>query len=195
MSPTATTPVPHPGASIRRAEAEDYAVVSRLYALVHSVHAQHLPAVFQPTTPADFSPGQFEACLNDDSLLLLAERGREVAGSLHAVLRRTDGEAGYLPGLTMFIVYVVTDPAVRRSGVASALIAAAAEWAAENDAMRIELAVWSFNAEALALYRKLGFDAAYTGMTITPSEMLARHGAGRLPQRPGPGFVRGKSEH
>jgi len=190
MSETAVKLEPPSELSIRRAEAKDHAVVPRLSNLVHEIHAAQMPDVFLPVAAVEFSIEQFEACLNDQNLLLLAERNGEVVGALHAVLHRTGGETVYVPCQTMLIWYVVTEPSARRRGVARTLIAAAAEWAAENDAARIELAVWSFNAEALALYRALGFTPVYTGMTIKPSEVLARHGTGRLPERPVPGFLR-----
>lgn len=51
-------------------------------------------------------------------------------------------------------------PAARRRGTASALVAAAAERAAEADASIMFLEVSVVNTPALALYKRLGFDQA-----------------------------------
>jgi hypothetical protein len=94
------------------------------------------------------------------------------------------GPGGYLPGRSVFIHYVVTEPALRRRGIATALIAATSEWAAEKEAYRINLVVWRFNADASALYRKLGFAEENVGLAIAPSTALDCCGGGRLPKRP-----------
>ncbi len=98
------------------------------------------------------------------------------------VLRQTEGRYGDLPARTLSIRNVATDPAARRRGIARSLIAAAAEWAAEKQAERIDLTVWSFNVAALEMYRRIGFAAAYTGLMVKPSDVIARLGSGRLPQ-------------
>ena len=66
---------------------------------------------------------------------------------------------------------------------------AAAEWAADKQADRIDLSVWALNTEALELYRKLGFAHARTGMMIRPSDALACWGRGRLPRPRPPGLA------
>ena len=89
---------------------------------------------------------------------------------------------GYRPCRTATIWYIVTEPAQRRRGIARTLMGAAAEWAEQKEASRIELSVWSFNDDARALYRKLGFAESHVHMTIKPSDALATCGSGHLPR-------------
>jgi len=117
----------------------------------------------------------------DDNLLLIAEDNGKPAGSVLASCHQV-GPGGYVPGRSVFIHYVVTEPQMRGHGVATALIAATSEWAAGKEAYRINLVVWRFNSDALALYRKLGFADANVGLAIAPSTALARCGGGRPPK-------------
>jgi GNAT superfamily N-acetyltransferase len=170
--------------SIRYAEARDFADVRRHWNAVHDLHAAHMPDTFNPLRATDMPPEHFGVYLNDRHLLLIAELDGAIAGSLLASLQVTEGVPGYMPGYTINIWHVFTEQEARRRGVASALLAATAEWAQSQGAVRICLTVWSFNAEALALYSKLGFGAAYTGLMTSPSHAVERLGQGRLPRRP-----------
>lgn len=170
--------------TIRRAGEGDYAVVRRHFELSHDAHAIHLPEVFLPMRLGDFSIAHFSYYLADANLVLIAELDGTIAGSLLASVSEAPPYQGLRPCRTMFIWNVVTEPAARRRGIARSLVAAAAEWAAEKKAERIDLMVWSFNVAALALYRNIGFADAYAKLTIKPSEVLARLGTGRLPAPP-----------
>jgi diamine N-acetyltransferase len=169
---------------IRFGEPTDFEDVRRHWALVQDAHATHMPETFRPMEASDLQVEHFYGYLNDPWLLLIAELDGAIAGSLLASVQAADGRGGYLPARSVHLWHVLTEPELRHRGVARALIAAAAEWAATQQADRIDLAVWSFNADALAFYRKLGFAAAFTGMTIAPSDALARLGGGRLPEPP-----------
>jgi ribosomal protein S18 acetylase RimI-like enzyme len=169
--------------TIRRAGVDDFAAIRRQYALVQDAHAAHMPGMFRPMEEKDFPVEHYLGYLRD-YLVLVAETDGAAVGSLLASSRQVEGRDGYLPCRNVFIWYVVTEPAMRGRGIARSLIGAAAEWAAEKEADRIDLSVWSFNTNALELYRKLGFAHAYTGMMINPAEVLARCGTGRLPKQP-----------
>ena len=175
---------PQPAFTIRHATRADFATIRRHYAAVQDVHATALPDMFRPMGEEDFTLDRFEAYLDDTCLLLIAEEGGKPVGSLLASCYAVQASIEYRPGRAAFIWYVMTEPKVRGRGIARALIGAMAEWAADQQADRIDLAVWHFNADALALYSRLGFAAAFTGMTIAPDQALARWGGGRLPKRP-----------
>jgi GNAT superfamily N-acetyltransferase len=175
---------------IRFAEVTDFEDVRRHYGMVQNAHATHMPKTFRPMEAWDLTIEQFYGFFDNPWLLLVAELDGAVAGSLLGSVQAEDGHAGYLPARTLHVWHVLTEPGLRRRGIARALIAGAAEWGARQRADRLDLAVWSFNTDALAFYRKLGFEMAYTGMTITPSEALARHGSGRLPASPNDAAVK-----
>ena len=187
MSDTAASPPQFP--TIRRAEAGDFEAVRRQYAMVQAANAAHMPDTFRPMVEADFPLAHFNSYLSGDNLLLIAERDGEVAGSLLATLREVKGELTRLPSRGVVIWYVVTEPSLRRRGVARALIAAATEWAEEKGADRIDLSIWSYNTDARELYRKLGFAESHVGMMIKPSDALARWGSGQLPRPSLPGWL------
>jgi ribosomal protein S18 acetylase RimI-like enzyme len=167
--------------TIRRAGERDYAVVRRHFELSHDAHAKYMSEVFVPMQQGDFSIAHFRYYLEDANLILIAELDGTIAGSLLASVSEAPPYHGLRSCRTMFIWNVVTEPAARRRGIARSLVAAAAEWAAEKKAERIDLMVWSFNDAALALYRKIGFADAYAKLTVKPSDVLARLGTGRLP--------------
>jgi ribosomal protein S18 acetylase RimI-like enzyme len=166
---------------IRRAQESDYITICRHQKMVHAAHAAQMPDRFRPPERTDFSYLQFRSCLTGPNLLLIAEFGGEPAGSLLAVIDNVCGGLGFQPTRRVVIWHVVTEAALRRRGVARALIAAAAEWANNKGADRIDLSVWSFNGEALAAYRQLGFTEYCVDMMIRPSAAIARWGSGRLP--------------
>jgi ribosomal protein S18 acetylase RimI-like enzyme len=78
---------------------------------------------------------------------LVAVAGREIVGSIH--VEQSPHGFGEI------------DMAVAREwrgrGVGSALLAAAIEWAREQDLHKLSLGVFAHNAAAIALYRKFGF--------------------------------------
>jgi ribosomal protein S18 acetylase RimI-like enzyme len=170
--------------TIRFGAATDFEDVRRHWALVQDAHAAHMPDTFRPMEASDLPVEQLYGYLDNPWLLLIAELEGAIAGSLLASVQAANGQGGYLPARNVHVWHVLTEPQLRRRGVARALIAAAAEWGATQQADRVDLAVWSFNSDALALYRRLGFATAHIGMTIVPSDALARLGGGRLPERP-----------
>lgn len=193
MSEPAVAERPSPSAfTIRHANRSDFGTIRRHYAAVQEVHATALPDMFRHMGEEDFSVERYQDYLNDNCLLLVAEEDGEPVGSLLAYCYAVQASSEYQPGRAAFIWYVMTEPKVRGRGIARALIGAMAEWALAQRADRIDLSVWHFNADALALYSKLGFAAASTNMTIAPDQALARWGGGRLPQRVEPRVERRK---
>ena len=78
---------------------------------------------------------------------LVAIVGSEIDGSLHVERSRFGfGELGMSVAREW-----------RGRGVGSALLAAAIEWAREQDMHKLSLSVFPHNAAAIALYRKFGF--------------------------------------
>lgn len=175
------------GCVIRRAGAGDFALIRGHSAITWNAHATNRPDMFRPMEEEDFPLTHFEIYLKDrDILMLVAEWEGVAAGSLFASVSQSDEDLGLRACRAVFIHNVVTDPAMRGRGVARALIGAAAEWATELKAARVDLEVWSFNESAIAVYRKLGFATTFSELTIPTSELVARLGAGRLPKMPPP---------
>jgi GNAT superfamily N-acetyltransferase len=92
--------------------------------------------------------------------------GRLTSGSATFLANTDAGPVGICGGLpprdgTTELVAMWVDPVVRGSGLAAKLVAAVAEWAAEQAAERIHLWVTGTNERARRLYEGLGF--ALTG--------------------------------
>jgi RimJ/RimL family protein N-acetyltransferase len=78
---------------------------------------------------------------------LVAVAGREIVGSIH--VEKSPHGFGEI-GMAVAREW-------RGRGVGSALLAAAIEWAREQDLHKLSLGVFAHNAAAIALYRKFGF--------------------------------------
>ncbi len=173
------------GCVIRRAGTGDFALIRGHYAITSNAHAASMPEMFRAMGEKDFPLAHFKHYLDDENVLMLvAELEGAVAGSIFVSIRQSDSYYGLRTYRTMFVYNVTTEPALRRRGVARALIGAAAEWAADKEVTRVDLVVWSFNETAISLYRNLGFAADYSALTIPASELVARLGTGRLPPVP-----------
>ncbi|MGQ4878363.1 ribosomal protein S18-alanine N-acetyltransferase [Billgrantia sp. LNSP4103-1] len=98
--------------------------------------------------PRPWSPGQLAAVLSDEDGCIL---GAEVAGELvgHAVVARLPFEAE--------LQAMLVAPALRRRGVAAALLTAVVDHCRQWGSERLLLEVRAGNAPALGLYRRAGF--------------------------------------
>ena len=79
--------------------------------------------------------------------LLLASTSTSLVGFALAKLAGDEAE----------LETIAVDPANRRSGIGSALVAAVAAWAWQRGALRMDLEVRASSQGAIALYRSLGF--------------------------------------
>lgn len=95
-----------------------------------------------------------EICADERVMLLIAERGgSELVGevSLRLFSRFRSTSHVRVLGITLA-------PSVRGRGLGRRMMSAAIDWARDRGVRRIELSVFSNNARAMALYRKMGFE-------------------------------------
>jgi len=74
---------------------------------------------------------------------------------------------------SVYLYSLWVDPAVRGKGLARPLVAAAVDWAREQQAQTIRLRVASDNAAARAVYESLGFTAVASAETIESRDEVA----------------------
>jgi N-acetylglutamate synthase len=86
---------------------------------------------------------------------------RDAAGGLVAVARGTVTGPARWHGISL----LQTAPEHRRRGLAWHVVRAMAQWAAQRGATRAYLQVEEGNADAIALYRRLGFSTHHTYLT------------------------------
>jgi ribosomal protein S18 acetylase RimI-like enzyme len=112
-------------------------------------------------------PGDTEARwrgrLSDVPLNIIAERRKTAVGMTSATTPNPDGSVELL---SMWVA-----PLARGHGVGDALVSAVIEWACQQQALRVALAVVEDNERAVALYHRHGFIDA--GATISSSPGIA----------------------
>ena len=141
--------------SIRRATDADAAAVDELWAAGDRHHARALPRRFRE---APRSATSLVIELADPNVaLFLAEQDGNIVGAIRVVLRTANPYPNLVSRTFGEINSVVVRETHRGRGIGTALIEVAHEWTLERGADEIELNVWEFNREAIALYKRLGY--------------------------------------
>ena len=151
---------------IRRAEPRDLEAVGRLGArLLRDHYAFDRLRFMAPRgdTEAGYAWFLGTQLERDDAVVFVAERAGRVVGYVYAGIepqswKELREEAG-------FIHDVYVDDRARRSGVATALVEAAAAWLAGRGMPRIVLWTAAPNEPARRLFERLGFRHTMTEMT------------------------------
>jgi GNAT superfamily N-acetyltransferase len=151
---------------IRQATIADVPVLVALNRIVHAMHVEAFPGTFRRDPPDEVVSVAFkEAIESPASYWLLAEEERAVA-FLSAEFRQR-GETWHMPAHRVcYIGGVVVEPDCRRKGIARALLAELKQEALSRGVARIELDVWSFNAEAREAFASLGFRPVMERMAL-----------------------------
>ena len=148
--------------TVRRATMADSGPTSELFGQGDAVHANALPSLFRHA-PVSARDEEFIArVLSDaDALLLVAERFGELVGVLRAVVRQTHSHPAVVPRSFVEVSELAVREGFRGLGIGTLLMKEAHRWAYERGISTVELTVWEFNSEALALYEKLGYTTMY----------------------------------
>jgi len=155
--------------TVRRIRAEEWERlrVIRLRALADAPMAFGSTLAAEQVQPDEFWRGRAAGGATDENrATFIAERDGEWVG-ISTCLLEEEG-VGERPAW-VFAMWV--DPAVRRQGVAQALLRALTGWARGRGADVLNLHVTETNAPAIALYERLGFRATgeTTALPHTPS--------------------------
>jgi ribosomal protein S18 acetylase RimI-like enzyme len=154
------------GLIIRRAEERDLEAVGRLGATLLRDHHEFDRLRFMAprgNTESGYAWFLGTQLQRDDVAVFVAEREAQVVGYVYAGIepqswKELRDEAG-------FIHDVYVDEAARRCGVATALLAAAADWLGGRGMPRIVLWTAAGNESARRLFERLGFRHTMTEMT------------------------------
>lgn len=152
--------------SIRSMTPEDYGTFTAFYRDLHRLHAEAMPEIFRPEAglpPEDVFCHDLE---KEDRCMFLAEEDGTPAGMCVLIWKSIPNDPLFplLPRQSGHIDDLYVSPAFRRKGIAT-LLYREAEWLArERGVSHLSLMVWSFNEDALGLYRKLGFTPAMINM-------------------------------
>lgn len=141
---------------IRAATSKDVPALQRLYAVVDRLHADAVPHVFVDLPSG--RPADFVRCkLAEAGTMLVAESSGRVVGFTSIRPREAPEAPVFRKRNYLHVEELVVDAAFHRTGVGTALMRGAEQWARERGFARIQLTVWSFNAGAIALYELLGY--------------------------------------
>jgi GNAT superfamily N-acetyltransferase len=159
--------------AIRRAEERDLPALGRLGALLVRIHHDFDPARFLRPTPgieegyAWFLGTQLA---EPEVVILVAEAagsaaggGGDILGYVYAGLEPMSWKE--LREAAGFVHDVVVAEAARGHGIATRLVAAAADWLAAHGAPRLMLWTAALNAPAQRLFSRLGFRSTMIEMT------------------------------
>src|SRR5687767_13302930 len=152
--------------TIRRATESDAPALGRLGGLLLRTHYEFDRQRFM--APGDDPESGYASFLRwqmqeADVAIFVAEQGGKVIGYVYAGLEPQSWKE--LREAAGFIHDVIVDAAGRRTGVASALVEAAAQWLKERGAPRVLLWTASPNEAAQRLFERLGFRRTMIEMT------------------------------
>jgi ribosomal protein S18 acetylase RimI-like enzyme len=152
--------------TIRRAVASDAAALGRLGGLLLRTHYEFDRQRFM--APGDDPESGYASFLRwqmqeEDVAIFVAEQDGQVAGYVYAGLEPQSWKE--LRDAAGFIHDVIVDAAGRRTGMATALVEAAAHWLKQRGAPRVLLWTASPNEGAQRLFERLGFRRTMIEMT------------------------------
>ena len=144
--------------AVRAARPEDWLAVQSLLRELDELHAELVPAYFQPATRTELEWGRL---LGDSTALALvavdeAERGAPV-GFLSLRLYDTPADPTMVPRRRGHIETLIVGARQRRRGLGRRLLAAAGDWARARGATEMVLTTWVGNSDADAFYQRLGY--------------------------------------
>ncbi len=134
---------------IRELTIGDFEKVEQMMAELHKIHVENR-SDFYTENQHPITKKEYKAMLKDQNKIALAfAENEEIAGIAFATVKDRTVRSIYIDA-----IFVVEQ--CRRQGVATKLYRQMEEIASEIGAERLDLMVWSFNAQALAFYKSLG---------------------------------------
>ncbi len=159
---------------IRRASVADAECLVRLNASVHAEHVQARPDFFRATDPRELGEWFRELLAKPATRSWIAEVGEVPAG--YVLMREHQREANVFSHQRHWheIEQIGVELAFRRRGIGEALLRTALAAAAATGAGDVELASWSFNHRAHALFTRCGFAPRLTRFDLRLDAALQR---------------------
>lgn len=133
----------------------DYPAMLELFRELDQLHVEARPDYFVHRDEV-YPQEHYEAAIIDPECLLMGafDEAGIMMGLVRATLWKESGMVKTIKTVCLDDIFVVRE--FRRRGIASALYEKVERWAKEQGAARIDLHVWDFNQDALALYRTFG---------------------------------------
>jgi ribosomal protein S18 acetylase RimI-like enzyme len=143
--------------SIRTATDQDAATVAELNIDVQRLHANALPWRFKQPSPTDFTADEALALMRQpDHFTLLANVGEKAVGYLLGEVMRQTETSRRVANEMIYVHHISVRESARGMGAGRALVEAAQAHGKSLGISRIACDTWTFNADALAFFEKLG---------------------------------------
>jgi diamine N-acetyltransferase len=152
---------------IRPATISDVDLLVALNRVAQDRHAEAFPDRFRRDAPDAVVAEAFARMLQAPSAFWLVAEQEQPVGFLSAEFREQAASWCLAPRRSCYLAAIVVAPAVRRQGVARALVAALQREVRVRDVAAIDLDVWSFNDEARQAFAQLGFRRIMERMTLS----------------------------
>jgi len=143
--------------AVREARPADWLAVQSLLRELDELHAELVPAYFQPATRTELEWGRLLGDSTALALVAVDEEGRAPVGFLSLRLYDTPADPTMVPRRRGHVETLIVNARHRRRGVGRGLLAMAADWARTRGAAEMVLTTWVGNAEADAFYQRLGY--------------------------------------
>jgi len=144
--------------SIRKATADDYNSLCKLFNEGDALHRENLPHIFQKPNGAAREKDYYLGLIADENVaLLVAEAGGDLVGFVHAIVRDTPAIPVIVPRRYAIVDGIVVKSGFQNHGIGRILMDKMQEWATAKGATSIELNVYEFNETAISFYERLGY--------------------------------------
>lgn len=161
--------------TIRPAGPDDARTLADLNTFVQALHMAQHPHYFKPPLPSEVA-AWFRGVLEQPTTRIwLAEQAGVPVGYVYVSIQARSENPFCYARAWWELDQIVVRPEARRGGVARALIEQVLRAAQQEGAPAVELSSWSFNTEAHAVFRRLGF---------APTVHRFRHALAPTPEPP-----------
>jgi len=142
----------------REAVAADLAAICAIGKIVNDRHHEIAPKFFAPPSDALRDEAVWKQSIESASATtFVAEEAGQVIGFVNVgIVDETNSLAQPIRFVRVGMVGVLES--YRRRGIGRSLMEHAEHWAAARGAVDIRLTVWTFNEDAIRLYRDLGYE-------------------------------------
>lgn len=148
---------------VRPAAPGDLRALFALYLEFHEFHARGVPdRLASLGTPETFDPSELRVALekimqSGGAALFVAESDGHVVGLAEVYLRRDEPSPAAVARCYGYLQSLMVDPAYRRRGIATRLVAAAESWVKARGAAEMRLRTWEFDGGPQPFYDRVGY--------------------------------------
>ena len=150
--------------TIREATSEDCEQICELCRQALEIHSEAHSEVFCDRGSSVFKDFVSQAFADENAVILCADHAGRIIGMAHVLVRESPDIPVMVRRRFAAVENVVVREGFRHKGVGKALMEAVHTWAQGKGLTRVELTVWAFNQDAIALYEKLGYEVVSSRM-------------------------------